>query len=800
MSATAHPGLTTAEVEARRRALGEPAPPPTSLPVRAILRRNVFTLINAITLGFLVLIVVAGAWEDALFALIIVINSLIGIVQELRAKRTLDRLALLVAPHATVRRDGATQSVLADAVVPDDVVELQPGDQVVADGEVVEARGLALDESILTGESDHVARGVGDRILSGAYCAAGAGAYRVTAVGSEAYASRLTAQARRNTDERSPLQLDIDRLLRVLLLLMVPLAAALIAAFRYHDTPFRQAAETATAGLISVVPEGLILLTSLTFALGAVKLSRGGALVQRLNAVESLAGVDTICVDKTGTLTDGTLALQAVVPAPGVEESEVRGLLGRLAASAEVRSGSTDAIAREIPTAPEAVLGELPFSSIWKWSGVALADGAIVLGAPEALGAGPLAAQVEHHQAQRGRVLVVGRAASLPPIPDEGDADAQPRPVGFEPLGIVVLEERMRPDAADVVAFFRREGVDLKVISGDAPRTVEAVARAAGFADTRAVSGQDLPTHDLEALADVAESASVFGRITPEQKRELVDALRRRGRYVAMIGDGVNDVPAMKLARISIALGSGSQIAKGVSDIVLIDGAFSALPAGVAEGRRILANIRRVAKLFVVKSAFASTLILTIGLSGAAYPLLPRHLSLAGAFTVGIPAFVLALAPSIGRPTQVPFLRDLLRFSVPGGIVSAIGVMAAYGITRSLPGRTLDDARSAALLVLILVGIYLILLLEDEAVEQSQVRAWGVGVLMAILVGGLILAYALPITRGFFLISPPDLAEWLVVLGSVGISIGVLGALGFRAPLFVRVLARTFFQKRPPVG
>ncbi|MGA0123265.1 MAG: cation-translocating P-type ATPase, partial [Gaiellales bacterium] len=667
-------------------------------------------------------------------------------------------------------------------------------------GEGGEARGLARDEASLTGEADHGARAVGDVVHSGAYCAAGAGVYRVTAVGASSYASRLTAQARRNTDERSPLQLDIDRLLRVLLLLMVPLAAALIVAFRIHDTPFRQAAETATAGLISVVPEGLILLTSLTFALGAVKISRTGALVQRLNAVESLAGVDTICVDKTGTLTDGTLALAHVVPAPGTDEAAVRGLLGRLAASAEVRSGSTDAIAREIPTDPETPLAELPFSSQWKWSGVELADGAIVLGAPEALGAGQLTQQVEDHQARRGRVLVVGTARALPPAPAPGETDAQPRPVGFEPRGIVVLEERMRADARDVVAFFRREGVEVKVISGDAPRTVAAVAESAGIPAGRVVAGSDLPQHDLDALADVAESASVFGRITPEQKRELVDALRRRGRYVAMIGDGVNDVPAMKLARIAVALGSGSQIAKGVSDIVLIDGAFSSLPAGVAEGRRILANIRRVAKLFVVKSAFASTLILTIGLSGAAYPLLPRHLSLAGAFTVGIPAFVLALAPSVGRPTEVPFLRDLLRFSVPGGVVSALGVLAAYAITRSLPGRTLEDARSAALLVLILVGIYLILLLEDEAVEQSQVRAWGVGVLMAVLLGGLALAYSLPIVRDFFLITPPGLAEWVVVLGSVGISIGVLGALGFRAPLFVRVIARTFFQRRPPIA
>jgi P-type E1-E2 ATPase len=792
VSATAHPGLTEAEAEARRRALGEPERDASTLPVGRIVRRNVFTLINLITLGFLVLIVVAGAWGDALFALVIVVNSAIGIVQELRAKRTLDRLALLVAPHATVRRDGATRSVLADEIVSDDIVELQPGDQVIADGEVVEAHGLAIDESILTGEADHVARHPGDRVYSGSYCASGAGVYRVTAVGASAYASRLTSEAKRRSDERSPLQLDIDRLLRVLLLLMVPLAAILVLAFRWHETPFRDAAETATAGLISIVPEGLILLTSVTFALGAVKIARSGALVQRLNAVESLAGVDTICVDKTGTLTDGTLRLAGIVAAPGEDQLAIAELAGRLAASAEVRSGTTDAIAAEHPLPAEAALAELPFSSAWKWSGVRLADGVIVLGAPEALGAGALQAEVERLQAGRSRVLVLGTADALPPAPEPGATP--PLPAGFRPRGLVVLEERMREDAAEVVAFFRAEGVDLKVISGDAPRTVEAVARAAGFGDVSAISGQDLPDGDLVAMEDAAIAHSVFGRITPQQKRELVEALRRQGRYVAMIGDGVNDVPAMKAARLAVALGSGSQIAKGVSDIVLIDGSFSSLPAGVAEGRRILANIRRVAKLFVVKSAFAATLIMTIGVLGGLYPLLPRHLTLAGALTVGIPGFVLAIAPSVGRPQRVPFLRDLLRFSVPGGVVSAIGVIAAYMITERLPGRTVEDARSAALLVLVLVG------LEDEAVEQSQVRAVGVAALMGGLLAALVAAFAIPLSRDFFLITPPDAAEWLVVLGSVTIAIGALGVLGFRAPLFLRLLFASVFERRPPVG
>ncbi|MEI6626849.1 MAG: HAD-IC family P-type ATPase, partial [Thermoleophilia bacterium] len=412
MSTAEHAGLSTAQAEEKRRALGEQRKDATSIPLRAILRRNVFTLINLITLGFMVLIVAADAWKDALFAAVIALNALIGIAQELRAKRTLDRLALLIAPQASVRRDGATCSVLAEELVPDDIVELQPGDQVVADGELVEARGLSIDESILTGETDRVARRTGDTIYSGSYCTAGAAIYRVTAVGSAAYASRLTQTAKQATDQRSPLQLDIDRLLRVLLLSMIPLAAALLLAFRIHETQFQQAAETATAGLISIVPEGLILLASITFALAAVKLGRMGALVQRLNAVESLAGVDTLCVDKTGTLTDGTLRLVHVVAASNTTDADVRLLLGRLAGSAEVRSGSSDAIAAAIPHPAEPVLAELPFSSRWKWSGVQFHDTVIVLGAPEVLGMGSLSAEIEAFQAERGRVLVVGSATT----------------------------------------------------------------------------------------------------------------------------------------------------------------------------------------------------------------------------------------------------------------------------------------------------------------------------------------------------------------------------------------------------
>jgi P-type E1-E2 ATPase len=789
VAALAHPGLSSAEAAERAARVPEREPESATRSVRQIVRENVFTLVNGITLVFLVLIAAARAWADALFAAVIAVNTVIGITQELLAKRKLDRLALLVAPRARVRRDGATTELAPELLVVDDVVELQPGDQVVADGVVLESAGLAMDESVLTGESNQVPKDPGDQVLSGAYCAAGAGLYRVAAVGDDAFAARLTREARAERRELSTMQLEINRLLRILVLLMVPLAVVLIGALWWHQTAFRPAAQTATAGLISLVPEGLVLLASVTFVAGAARIARSGALVQRLNAVESLASVDTVCLDKTGTLTDGSLELVDVIPAPGVDPVRARTALARCAAAGSVRSATSDAIAAALgDVGAERPSAEIAFASRWKWSGVTLGDGTLVLGAPEVLGAGPLAADVATHQSQRARVLVFGAADALPPPPDAGESPPLPR--GFAPLGLVVLRERMRADAADVVAFLKREGVALKIMSGDAPGTVDAVARAAGFPDGGVVSGADLPTDDA-SLAAAAAGNAVFARVSPEQKQALVRSLVDRGRYVAMVGDGVNDVPAMKAARIAVALGSGSQIARGVSDIVLVWDDFGAIPRGVEEGRRILANLRRVAKLFVVKSAFAATLILTAGIAGAAYPLLPRQLSLAATLTVGIPSLALALAPSTGRPPTLEFIRDLLRFSVPGGVVSGLAVLATYGATRSLPHRGVPEARTVALIVLVLVGLYLVLLLEDEAMQSSRLRGTAVAALVCGLLLALVAVFAIDPLRTFFALSSPDGVELLLALLGAVFSIGLLGLLGFEAPLFLRrLLAR----------
>jgi cation-transporting P-type ATPase E len=414
VAAEAIRGLTSAEAAERAARIGPREPDTGSRSTKRIVRENVFTLVNAIALGFLVLILFAQAWHDTLFAGIIAANTVIGIWQELAAKRKLDRLALLVAPRARVRRDGVEREIPADEVVPDDIVDVQPGDQVVADGVVVAASSLAFDESILTGESTAAVREVGDTILSGAYCAAGSGLYRVTGVGTDSYAHRLTAKAREEKRRPSTLQIEINRLLRALLIAMVPLSAILVTALVLHDVAYREAAQTATAGLISIVPEGLVLLASITFAAGAVRIARAGALAQQLNAVESLASVDTVCLDKTGTLTDGTLELIEVVPAAGISQAEAERALARIASNGAVRSASSDAIATVLGGSPEETLAEVPFASRWKWSGARFRDTVLLLGAPEALGAGPLATEAARRQRDRARVLVFGSADDLP--------------------------------------------------------------------------------------------------------------------------------------------------------------------------------------------------------------------------------------------------------------------------------------------------------------------------------------------------------------------------------------------------
>ena len=770
-------GLSSAAAAKRLRELGQP-PETSSRSVASIVAGNVFTLFNAIIAFFFVLILSLGLLADAAFGVIAIVNSYIGIRQELKAKRTLDQLAVLVAPHAKVLRDGEVQSLRAEEIVPGDLVAVEPGDQLVADGEVVESRGLTLDESLLTGEADGVRKEGGDRALSGSFGISGSGRYVVDAVREQSYAGKLAGEARAFRHPPSPLQSEVNRVIVACIYVMAPLAAVLLLTFQLRSVDLVEAAQTATAGLVTLIPEGLVLLMSVTFAVAAVRLARNGTLVQQMSATESLAAVDTICVDKTGTLTNGELRLLGIEVAEGIDPETTREALGRFAASAGDRNRTLEAIAASFPAEPARVGGEVPFSSVWKWSGLGIDGSSYVLGAPDLLDrAGALTLppglkrKLEEETAAGRRVVAFGESGEA--LPEDPGATGPPR---LTPLALIVLEETLRPDAAETIAFIREEGVDLKLISGDARATVTAVAYAVGVPrDAGVVEGPDLP-EDPEGLAAAAQRNAIFCRIAPEQKKALVEALRASGRYTAMIGDGVNDVPALKQARLAVAMGSGAQVTKGVADVVLLEDEFARLPQAVAEGRRIARNIHRLGRLYLTKSVYAATLILLVAVPGFAFPFLPRHLTLAVFLTIGVPSFVLALAPSDGPLYRGRLLRALAAFAVPAGVATALGSILSFFLVDTVFGGSLEAGRTAATTTLIVLGLCFVLLLErgpgrEHIAIQSYMLAMvaGLGALFALILA------AGPV-RDFFEMVLLDATQWFLALlcAAIGLTIASL--------------------------
>jgi cation-transporting ATPase E len=787
MEAATHPhGLTAAEAAQRLARLGT-REPQSSRSVSSIVAGNVLTLFNAILGAFFVLMLALGLFADALFGLIAVVNSAIGIRQELKAKETLDRLALLVAPTARAVRDGRLVELHGDQVVPGDIVRVEPGDQLVADGVVVSSRGLTMDESILTGESDGVRKRERDRLLSGSFCLVGSAYYEVDAVREQSHAERVAGEARAFRHPPSPLQLEVNRVLSATTIVMAPLAVLLLLAFSIRSVGLHEAAQTATAGLVTLIPEGLVLLMSVTLAVAAVRLARMNTLVQQIAATESLAAVDTVCVDKTGTLTDGTLELVSVEVADKARPAVAHEGLARFVHSAGARNRTLETIAERYPGQPGRVIAEVPFSSSWKWSGLTLDGGgsatSYVLGAPDVLSqAGALQLpptlerSLEHHTAAGRRVVAFGETSgSLPK-----DPATQPPPK-LEARALVALEEQLRPDAVETIEFLRHQRVDLKLISGDARQTVTAVAHAVGVPrDAGVIDGPEL-SDDEAGLASAAERNTIFCRITPDQKKALVGALADRGRFTAMIGDGVNDVPALKRARLAVAMGSGSQVTKGIADIVLMRDQFSMLPRAVAEGRRIARNIHRLGRLYATKTVYAGLLILFTAIFGGAFPFLPRQLTIAAFLTIGIPSFVLALAPSEGPLYRGRLLRALAAFAVPAGAGIAIGSLLSYFMVDKVFAGTLAEGRTGATTTLIVLGLCFILLLErGPGREHITIQSY-----MLALIAGLGALYALALAaapvREFFDLELLSAGQWFLCLISVAVGL-VLAAAAWRLP------------------
>ena len=777
-------GLTADEVQ-RRIAAGavNTIPSGPSRTVAEIVRANVFTLFNLLLGVLLVVILFVAPPQDALFGIVLVTNAAIGIIQELRAKRTLDKLALLSAPQAHVIRDGVGGEIPIEAVVLDDLLTVSAGDQIVVDGIVVDANGLEVDESLLTGESDPILKETADEVLSGSFVSAGSGMFKARRVGADAYATRLAAEARQFTLVRSDLRKGIDWILAAIGWAMIPTIALLIWSQVQANDDLSEAIRVAVAGMVAMIPQGLVLLTSVAFAVGVIRLGRRQVLVQELPAVEGLARVDVVCFDKTGTLTEGKLAVESVdllVERPNVTEA-----LGALAAADASPNATTLAI-QEAFTAPEGwyASATVPFSSARKWSAAEFAErGSWIIGAPEMVlpGDAEIARAVRSSAARGRRVLLLAHSS--------GRLDGERLPAGVEGVALVSLSDRVRNDAAQTLRFFTQQGVAAKVISGDHPETVAAIASEVGVEGAdRFVDARDLP-EDPEALADVLESATVFGRVTPHQKRAMVAALQSRGHVVAMTGDGVNDVLALKDADIGIAMGSGSSASRSVAQLVLLDGSFDTLPSVVGEGRRVIANIERVANLFVTKTVYAFLLAVLVGVFARPFPFVPRHLTLVGTLTIGAPGFFLALAPSAAR-AKPGFVTRVLRFAVPVGALAAAATYSAYelGIAE---GIDLTESRTLATLVLVSVGLFALLI-------NSRPLTPGRRVLIGSMAAVFLLILASPTWREFFELEVPRLVVLLAAVGIVGITGGVLYAAlrGVGWLQQVPTLLRTPFDRR----
>jgi len=748
-------GLSSAEVADRRsRGLANTSTERTSRSVAEILRANILTRFNFILGALLAVILAVGQPQDALFGLVLVANALIGIAQEFRAKRTLDRLAVLSAPRVRVIRDGSRRDIPVAELVADDLVDLRPGDQLVADGVVRDSAGLEADESLLTGESEPVGKHKGDRLLSGSFVVAGAGGYQATEVGARAYARRLAAEARRFGLVRSELVDGINRILKYVTWVIVPLAVLLLASQLHARGTVREALTGTVAALVGVVPQGLVLLTSVAFGVAAVTLARRHVLVQQLPAVEGLARVDVLCVDKTGTLTDGTIAFGSLIRLGG--QAPAAEALGALAAEEEAPNATLSAIGQAFPP-PDGWqrTASVPFSSARKWSAASFTGhGTWVLGAPEMVlpaEQDALLSRAAELASDGHRVLVLARA--------EGPLASESLPPGLRAEAFITLTERLRPDVAETLGYFAAQGVALKVISGDSPRTVAAVAGRAGLpgADTP-VDARGLP-EDPDALAQVLEEHAVFGRVTPHQKQAMVTALQAHGHTVAMTGDGVNDVLALKLADLGIAMGSGAAATRAVAELVLLDGRFATLPGVVAEGRRVTANIERVANLFVTKTVWTALLAIAVSLALLPYPFLPRHLTIIDTLTIGVPSFFLALAPNQRR--YLPgFATRVLRFAIPAGCIIAAATLTGYALARAA-GLSLVQQRTTAVLVAFILSLCVLVLL---AIPLTWRRVLLVGAALA----GFVMLFPLPAVRGFYALALPR--------GQVGIALLIAGA------------------------
>ncbi|MCM3895651.1 HAD-IC family P-type ATPase [Gordonia sputi] len=788
-------GLTADEV-AQRVADGKvnDMPDRSGRSVGDIIKANVFTRINAILGVLFAIVVFTGSLINGLFGLLIIANSGIGIIQEVRAKKTLDKLAIVGQAKPRVRRDGEVTEIPPNEVVLDDIIEIGAGDQIVVDGEIVESYVLDVDESLLTGEADPIDKSVGDKVLSGSFAVSGAGAYRATKVGADAYAAQLASEASKFTLVKSELRSGINQILRVITWLLIPAGLLTIVNQLFiSNNGLRASLLGMVAALVPMVPEGLVLMMSIAFAVGVIRLGQRQCLVNELPAIEGLARVNIVCADKTGTLTENGMRLSELriiddegrvddVKADGSGDgpegrTRAQRVLAALAKNDRSPNASMQAIGEAYDDAPDWSTSAVePFTSAKKWSGMSFVDadghdeGNWVLGAPDVLlddDSEP--ARVASDLGSQGlRILLLAQLdVAVDSEPDAGSAT----PGHLTPVALVVLEQRVRSDARPTLDYFEQQDVAVKIISGDNARSVGAVAESLGLGspDT-SVDARELPTEPNQ-LAHAVEEGVTFGRVRPDQKRAMVRALQSDGNNVAMTGDGVNDVLALKDADIGVAMGSGSSAARSVAQIVLLDNKFATLPYVVGEGRRVIGNIERVSNLFLTKTVYAVLLALFVGIAGLgaklfgtpsiSYPFQPIHVTIAAWFTIGIPAFILSLAPNNER-ARPGFVRRVLTQAVPNGIIVGLCAFVTYlivnpgGSGNSLGGDSVElsphqtQAATATLITLIAIAVYVL------AVVARPYTWWKV-LLIAVSAGAYVLIFSWPFTQHMFKL---DSSNW----------------------------------------
>ncbi|KFI90472.1 HAD-IC family P-type ATPase [Bifidobacterium ruminantium] len=799
MPETGEKGLTAAEVAALTESGQTNAvKSSTSRSLADIVRANVFTLFNGIIFAAMVMVLITGSWKDAVFGFVILINTGIGIVTELKAKRTLDKLSILVASDYLVRRDGEDVEIPHNEIVLGDLMWIRSGEQVPADAQIIRTWGLELDESMLTGESRTVRKNEGDDIYSGSTAVSGMALVRVTAVGAHSYAATLTAQAKVYKKTVSDINKGINTILKFMTFLVVPLCVLLIWS-QVHAVggwnvavatgQWRSAVVSAVAGVVGMIPEGLVLLTSLNFALAAIRLARKNTLVQELESVETLARVDCLNLDKTGTVTDGGIMLNDVRMLDGSDADTAAAHAAKQALYDLSNEGQPNGTGQAIL----AGLGEqgftagtvrerVPFSSARKWSSIFDGNTVWTMGAPEVVIShlqgdyADVLRQVNDFAHDGNRVLLIARHDG--PAPADYESDPVIDPVS-RPVALVLCSEHIRDDAEATLAWFREQGVRCRIISGDNPVTVGAIARKVrltGDSEPRFMDARELPS-DITELARTLEDVDVLGRVLPDQKKAIVQALHLGEHVVAMTGDGVNDALAIKEADLGIAMGNAAPATKAVAQVVLVDSKFSHLPDVVARGRQVMANMERVASLFLVKTVYSALISLGVVLTQIPFPYLPRHITYIGALTIGMPAFILALAPNTRR--YIPgFLGRVVRFALPGGVATALAILADSWILPMIMGW--DVRRSAAQLgmlrgvnaiILLMMGIFVL------ARVARPLNSWR---------GGLVLAFAATGVAGMFV---PFVAKFFaLVVPSGEMLAATFAALALSAIVFVLCL------------